>query len=154
MIATLFAFARRYYGLATKRARPTVKANESVAFIYLVRIEPLTIVGHRQREKRSFDSQVYRCQSAFRMANKVINRLLEHQKDLASKIRSKLQIESRRRRVEGEFNVARRQRLTGHSPHPAYQIAKVIPLRIYRPYNIAYRIERLLRDTVDQRKIL
>jgi len=46
-----FGFARRHYRLATKRARPTMKAHETVALAYLVLLKPIAIVSYRQHQQ-------------------------------------------------------------------------------------------------------
>src|SRR5262249_14762470 len=88
------------------------------------------------------------------MASDVVYAFLEDQEDLAAHIRADLYVVLEARRVESKFYAARTQGLRREASHPLRQVAKMIPVRVDRPDDVAHRVNRPPRHGGDQRKPL
>src|ERR1043165_6596214 len=88
------------------------------------------------------------------MTNEVIERLLEHQKELSSDVSSESEIESLCRDGELKLNILSWEHLACDASHSADQIIKMIVLGIYRPDYVAHRIKSFLRYTANKGNVV
>src|SRR5262245_47497329 len=86
------------------------------------------------------------------MADDVVDRLLEDQKDLASHIRPDLEVQLVPRRAESELDAARSEDVAGEAPHALVEVAQLVALRVDYPDDVAHRIHQLARSPGDDRE--
>src|SRR6266446_3469567 len=127
-------------------------ACESLAFAYPVWIEAWTIVQNFERKPSVFELQVDLRLRALRMPRDIVDGLLENEKDLAAQVCSNFQSLVLSGRGKAKLNLSGSEQVAGEATHAVYEIAKMILVRIYGPYDVTHGIHQVAGSAGDNRK--
>src|SRR5260370_24317734 len=88
------------------------------------------------------------------MTHQIVDALVENQKDRAADVRPERYIVLFVRLAKLKSYISRGQDVARESAHAQRQMAEVVFLRVYRPYDVAHRIDQLARRASDHRERL
>src|SRR5215467_4596469 len=80
------------------------------------------------------------------MTGYIVYGFFEYEKDLAAQIRAKPDVTACIECLESKLDVSPRQDIAGEMAHALGQIAQMVPVWVYGPYDIAHRIDQLARS--------
>src|SRR4030095_6595193 len=83
------------------------------------------------------------------MTGDVVDRLLKYDKYFSSNVSSHCNRINNFRRFEAKLDAGCKEDICGEAPHSLYQFLQAVLSRVYRPHNVAHRLNKLARNGRD-----
>src|SRR5262249_20693909 len=121
-----------------------------VAVAVAGQVKSPAVIAQLQREPLIIpDTEINFRRRASGVADRVVYRLFEYQKDFTPQICVQTEVAVRSLKPKRKIDAPSAEDITRKPAHALGEISQVVPFGINRPHNVAHRINQFARETSD-----